>query len=83
MSGTSPGFQGKARARPDPKPPQGSAGVGCLTVAIRVIERHSSRARGQQGLLQRGGGDVFGVEQAGAMACGSKGHICGERKQPR
>lgn len=52
-------------------------------MAIRVVEGHSGRASGQQRLLQRGGGDVVGVEQAGAMARGSEGHICRARKRPR
>lgn len=56
--------------------------MGGLTVAIRVVEGHARGAGGQQHLLQQGRGDVFGVEQAGAMARSSEGHICGARKRP-
>lgn len=52
-----------------------------LTVAIGVVERHSRRARSQQHLLQRGGGDVVRVQQAGAMAPGPEGHTCGAEKR--
>lgn len=51
-------------------------------MAIRVVEGHARRAGGQQHLLQQGRGDVFGVEQAGALARRSEGHICGARKRP-
>lgn len=56
--------------------------MGGLTVAIRVVEGHARRAGGQQHLLQEGRGDVFGVEQAGALARGSERHICGARRRP-
>lgn len=52
-------------------------------MAIRVVKRHSGRAGGQQRLLQWGGGDVFRVKQASAMARGSEGDICRARKRPR
>lgn len=54
-----------------------------LTVTIGVVERHSRRTRGQQHLLERGGGDVVRVQQAGAMAPGPEGHICGAEKRLR
>lgn len=56
-------------------------GVNGLTVAIGVVQRHSRCARGQQHLLQRGGGDVVRVQQAGAMAPGPEEHICGAGKK--
>lgn len=56
-------------------------GVNGLTVAIGVVERHSRRARSQQHLLQRGGRDVVRVQQAGAMAFGPEGYICGAEKR--
>lgn len=56
--------------------------MGGLTVAIGVVEGHARRAGGQQHLLQQGRGDVFGVEQAGALARGSERHICGARRRP-
>lgn len=58
----------------------GARGAGGLTMAIRVVEGHSRRAHRQQRLLQRGGGDVVGVEQAGAMARGSERDICRKEK---
>lgn len=49
--------------------------VSGLTVAIGVVECHSRRAHSQQRLLQRGGGDVVRVQQAGSMALGPERHI--------
>lgn len=56
-------------------------GANSLTVAIGVVERHSRRARSQQHLLQWGGRDVVRVQQAGAMAPGPEGYICGAEKR--
>lgn len=77
--GTCPGFQCEGAPRTFAVS-TAARGAGGLTVAIRVVEGHSGRAHRQQRLLQRGGGDVFGVEQAGAMARGSEGDICEQEK---